>query len=312
VRVLVIGGGPGGLYTALLIKRRDPLAHVEVIDRNRPDDTFGWGVVLSDLAVANLHAADPESAVSISNSLHHWDDIEVHFAGRKVRSGGHGFSGIGRHRLLAVLQQRCRELGVRLSNEYEVFADTLEHRVASDRFDVVVAADGINSSIRNRYAATYKPDTDVRRCRYVWLGTPRRFDAFTFAFAETPSGWFQAHAYQFAADASTFIVETPWEVWAREGLENMSAEESFCWAMRHIRRTSRLVRARGWRWKMRSLSTRSSPHTRRASTSHWLGTRQIDRSKCSSSRTPPGIPRNGSSTLNATLDSRRSSSPTHY
>jgi anthraniloyl-CoA monooxygenase len=112
VRVLVIGGGPGGLYTALLIKRRSPEAHVTVVDRNRPDDTFGWGVVLSDLTVANLRAADPASGASIAAALHHWDDIEVHFAGRTIRSGGHGFSGIGRQRLLAFLQERCRELGV--------------------------------------------------------------------------------------------------------------------------------------------------------------------------------------------------------
>ena len=230
MRVLVIGGGPGGLYTALLLKRRDPLAHVEVIDRNRPDDTFGWGVVLSDLAVANLNAADPTSAASISDSLHHWDDIEVHFAGEKVRSGGHGFSGIGRHRLLAVLQERCRQLGVQLSHERDLAADALDHVLAEQGFDLVVAADGINSSIRHRFSDTYKPDTDLRRCRYTWLGTPRQFDAFTFAFAETPSGWFQAHAYQFSSDTSTFIVETPWDVWEREGLDAMSAEESiaFC------------------------------------------------------------------------------------
>jgi anthraniloyl-CoA monooxygenase len=122
VRVLVVGGGPGGLYTALLIKRRNPHAHVAVVDRNRPDDTFGWGVVLSDLTVANLRAADPTSAAPISAALHHWDDIEVHFGGRTVRSGGHGFSGIGRHELLAILQQRCRELGVELTHERELSA----------------------------------------------------------------------------------------------------------------------------------------------------------------------------------------------
>ncbi len=230
MRVLVIGGGPGGLYTALLIKRRDPQAHVTVVDRNRPDDTFGWGVVLSDLTVANLHAADPTSAAPISTALHHWDDIEVHFCDQTVRSGGHGFSGIGRRQLLAILQQRCSELGVHLEHQRELSPAIIDGVVAADGIDLVVAADGINSAVRNQYAATYRPDVDVRRCRYVWLGTPRQFDAFTFAFAETPSGWFQAHAYQFAADASTFIVETPWEVWEREGLDAMPAQDSiaFC------------------------------------------------------------------------------------
>jgi anthraniloyl-CoA monooxygenase len=222
--VLVVGGGPGGLYTALLIKRRSPGAHVTVVDRNRPDDTFGWGVVLSDLTVANLQLADPESGAVISASLHHWDDIEVHFAGTTIRSGGHGFSGIGRHRLLAILQHRCRELGVELIHEHSVSPDKLETRIADGGFDIVVAADGINSSIRQAFASTYRPDVDVRRCRYVWLGTPREFDAFTFAFAETPAGWFQAHAYQFAPNASTFIVETPWEVWEREGLHTLDSD----------------------------------------------------------------------------------------
>ena len=230
MRVLVIGGGPGGLYTALLIKRRQPEAHVTVVDRNRPDDTFGWGVVLSDLTVANLRAADPTSAGPIAAALHHWDDIEVHFGGQTIRSGGHGFSGIGRHRMLAILQQRCRDLGVQLFHERELSAAALDRAVADDGIDLIVAADGINSAVRNQFAATYRPEVDVRRCRYVWLGTRRQFDAFTFAFAETPSGWFQAHAYQFAADTSTFIVETPWEVWEREGLGEMSAKASvaFC------------------------------------------------------------------------------------
>ena len=165
MRVLVVGGGPGGLYTALLIKRRDPQAHVAVVDRNRPDDTFGWGIVLSDLTVANLHAADPTSAAAISSALHHWDDIEVHFAGESIRSGGHGFSGIGRHRMLALLQQRSRELGVQLTHEREIDAGSLASIARDGAFDVVVAADGINSTVRNHFATTYKPDVDVRLCR---------------------------------------------------------------------------------------------------------------------------------------------------
>ena len=228
MRVLVVGGGPGGLYAALLLRRRHPDAQVTVLERNRPDDTFGWGVVLSDQTVANLRAADPASADRIGSALHHWDDIAVHFGGATVRSGGHGFSGIGRKQLLAILHDRCRELGVELHFQAEAPAD-LAPLVAAEHYDLVIAADGLNSRVRERYADAYRPDVELRRCRYVWLGTPRRFDAFTFAFAETPHGWFQAHAYQFDDATSTFIVETPWEVWERAGLSTMSAEKSIAY-----------------------------------------------------------------------------------
>lgn len=230
MRVVVVGGGPGGLYAALLMKRRDPRVDVTVLERNRPDDTFGWGVVLSDLTVANLRAADPDSAALVAKALHRWDDIEIHFGGRTVRSGGHGFSGIGRKALLGILQQRCRELGVHLTFEQDLPSPGLEGVVDRMQPDLVIAADGLNSRIRERFAATYRPDVDVRLCRFVWLGTPRRFDAFTFAFAETKAGWFQAHAYQFDDATSTFIVETPWEVWERAGIHEMSEGESiaFC------------------------------------------------------------------------------------
>jgi anthraniloyl-CoA monooxygenase len=230
VNVVVVGGGPGGLYAALLMKRRDPRAQITVIERNRPDDTFGWGVVLSDQTVANLRAADPESGAVITAALHRWDDIDVRFAGRSMRSGGHGFSGIGRKRLLAVLQQRCRELGVLLRFQYELAPDQLETLVAEEGADLVIVSDGIKSRLRERFAETFHPDIDLRRCRYVWLGTPRRFDAFTFAFTETAHGWFQAHAYQFDGEMSTFIVETPQDVWEQAGIADMSDGESiaFC------------------------------------------------------------------------------------
>lgn len=230
MRVLVIGGGPGGLYAALLLKRRHPHAHVKVMERNRPGDTFGWGVVLSDQTVDNLRAADPESAALVAAAMHRWDDIAIHFAGRTMRSGGHGFSGVGRKALLALLQQRCRDLGVQLVFEQAMPADTLEAAIAAEQADLVIAADGIHSPIRERFAASYRPDIDLRRCRFVWLGTPRTFDAFTFAFTETEHGWFQAHAYQFDAETSTFIVETPYEVWQKSGIAEMSQEEgtTFC------------------------------------------------------------------------------------
>ncbi len=229
MRVVVVGGGPGGLYAALLLKRRHPGASITVHERNRAGDTFGWGVVLSDQTVDNLRAADPESGRRIADALHRWDDIAIHFGGDTIRSGGHGFSGIGRKELLAILHERCRELGVTLTFEHELPAD-LDALVAAEHPDLVIAADGINSRIRERYAASFQPDTDLRHCRYVWLGTPRKFDAFTFAFVETPQGWFQAHAYQFDDAMSTFIVETPQENWERAGLDQMSGEESiaFC------------------------------------------------------------------------------------
>ena len=223
MRILCIGGGPAGLYAALLLRKADPANAVRVVERNRPDDTFGWGVVFSDNTLGNLEAADPESARTIVDAFNHWDDIDVHFKGRTVTSGGHGFCGIGRMRLLRILRERCADVGV----ELRFATDVSDDRAAADDFraDIVIASDGINSRIRERYTATFAPDVDVRRCRFVWLGTKKRFDAFTFAFVETPWGWFQAHAYQYDGDTSTFIVETPEEVWQKAGLERMSQEE---------------------------------------------------------------------------------------
>ena len=230
MNVVVVGGGPGGLYAALLMKRRDPNAQITVIERNRFDDTFGWGVVLSDQTVANLRSADPASGAEITASLHRWDDIDVRFAGRSMRSGGHGFSGVGRRRLLAVLQQRCHDLGVVLRFEHELHPDQLEAVVAEAQADLVIVSDGIRSRVRERFSTHFRTDIDLRRCRYVWLGTPRRFDAFTFAFTESAHGWFQAHAYQFDGEMSTFIVETPQEVWEQAGIADMTDAESiaFC------------------------------------------------------------------------------------
>jgi anthraniloyl-CoA monooxygenase len=224
-RIVCVGGGPAGLYAAILLRKALPSTSVEVFERNRPDDTFGWGVVFSDQTMANFRTADPESHAAILANFHHWDDIAIYFRGARLVSGGHGFCGIGRKRLLGLLQERAREVGVRQVFQHEVdpesgFADA----------DLVVAADGLNSRIRTRHADVFEPDIDVRKCRFIWLGTTRPFAEFTFAFAQTEHGWFQIHAYQFSADLSTVIIETREETWRAHGLDSFSTEQSiaFC------------------------------------------------------------------------------------
>ena len=224
MRITCVGGGPAGLYFALLMKKRDPSHQVTVIERNRAGDTFGWGVVFSDQTLSSLRRADEKTATQILSAFNHWDDIDIYFKGRTIRSSGHGFCGIGRQHLLNILQTRAAELGVQLCFEHDVADD------AALDADVIVAADGLNSRLRTRYETTFQPDIDVRKCRFVWLGTHKRFDAFTFAFEHTEWGWFQAHAYRFDRDTSTFIVETPDPVWRAAGLDEMSKEDSirFC------------------------------------------------------------------------------------
>lgn len=231
MKIVCIGGGPAGLYFGLLMKLQNPDNDIVVIERNRPYDTFGWGVVFSDATMENLRQADPVSAQTIGDAFNHWDDIETHFKGRAIRSKGHGFIGIGRKKLLNILQARCEEVGVEL-----VFETNVEDEIEVARkynADLVIASDGINSRIRNKYPESYQPDIDERNCRFVWLGTKKVFDAFNFIFVENEHGWFQAHAYRFEDGLSTFIVETPNETWEKAGIENMSQEEGikYCEAL---------------------------------------------------------------------------------
>ena len=220
MKIACIGGGPAGLYFAISMKLRDPSCEIEIIERNAPGDTFGWGVVFSDQTMENLQANDPESAREIADSLAHWDDIETFFKGASERSSGHGFCGIGRKRLLNILQDRARSLGVTLSFNTESDPDDLPEA------DLVIAADGINSRIRERFAGTFRPDIDLRANKFVWLGVEKIFDAFTFIFVDTPHGKVWAHAYRFDDDLSTFIVECSEETWRGLGFDAMDQDET--------------------------------------------------------------------------------------
>ncbi|PHR05780.1 MAG: oxidoreductase, partial [Sulfitobacter sp.] len=223
MRAICLGGGPAGLYFAISLKLRQPEAQVTVIERNKPDDTFGWGVVLSDETLDNLAQNDPESASEIRSQFAYWDDIALHHHGQVIRSSGHGFCGIGRKTLLLILQDRARGLGVDLQFETEA-------RPASDYmadYDLVVACDGLNSKTRIEFEQTFKPDIDVRKCPFVWMGTHQKFDdAFTFIFEKTEHGWIWVHAYQFDDDTATFIVECSQKTFDAFGFGSMSQQDS--------------------------------------------------------------------------------------
>ena len=252
MRTACIGGGPAGLYFAISMKRRDPSHDVVVIERNRADDTFGWGVVLSDETLANLAANDPDSAAAIRAEFAYWDDIAVHYRGTRTVSGGHGFCGIGRMKLLLLLEERARALGVELRFETEVDDVAALMR----EFDLVVAADGVNSRIRAAFADRFHPAVDTRACKFVWLGTRQTFgDAFTFMFEETDRGWVWAHAYQFDADTATFIVECSQATWSAYGFGEMTRDESIatCEAIfrdhldgHHLMSNARHLRGSAW------------------------------------------------------------------
>jgi anthraniloyl-CoA monooxygenase len=227
MKIRVIGGGPGGLYFALLAKKLQPHHEIHVLERNRADDTFGWGVVFSDETLGNFIEADERTHRRIIEDFVHWTAIDTCFRGQTIRSGGHGFSGIARRRLLQILQERCVELGVHIDFETEV-----EGTDIFDSADLVVAADGVNSKIRAAHADVFRPDLHLGASRFIWLGTSKVFDAFKFFIRDTPHGLFTVHAYPFDAHNSTFIIETDEPAWKGAGLDAMSVDESIAWCER--------------------------------------------------------------------------------
>jgi len=226
MNVSVLGAGPAGLYFALLLKKGHPAYRVVVHERNAADDTFGWGVVFSDQTLENFRQADEPSYREITDNFAHWDDIDVHVHGRTITSSGHGFSGIARRKLLQILQRRAASLGVELCFGDDVADERDLGTREGTAPDLIVAADGVNSAVRQRHAVEFGATLDQRPNRYVWFGTTRRFNAFTFAFVRNENGFFWAHAYRFDEKLSTFIVECDETSWRKAGFETMDARAS--------------------------------------------------------------------------------------
>ncbi len=256
MRIVCIGGGPAGLYFSLLMKKAFPSVEITVMERNRHDDTFGWGVVFSDETLASFEAADPESWQAIRESFRYWRNIEIYFKGARTVSSGHGFAALPRTQLLMILQRRCIELGVEL--RFEMAADDLEQFAEAD---LLVGSDGVKSLVRETYAQYFQPRIDWRKCKFCWLGSDKRLDAFTFIFEESEYGLFQVHAYPFEELSSTWIIECREEVWRRAGLDEASEYDTiaFCEKLfakhldghrllsnRSVWRTFPTVRCRTW------------------------------------------------------------------
>lgn len=224
MKILVVGAGPSGLYFSILMKRARPDSEIVVLERNRADDTFGFGVVFSDATIAEVESADPETYRAITDRFVHWDDIDVHYGGEVVTSRGHGFSGMSRQKLLTTLQDQAAQLGVELRFETEFDEETFGD--VRESYDLVIGADGVNSAVRSRFEADFEPTFDWRPNRFVWLGTTKAFPAFTFYFRENEHGLWRVHAYQYEPGHSTFIVECTEETWRAAGMEDADEHEA--------------------------------------------------------------------------------------
>jgi anthraniloyl-CoA monooxygenase len=222
MKIVCLGGGPAGLYFSILARKANPSWDITVIERNRSDSTFGWGVVFSDKTMGGFQEADRETHAGITQAFRHWDDIDVYFKDQKITSSGHGFCGIARMKLLQIFQRRAAALGVKLVYQTEVS----DPDAYTGDCDLVIGADGSSSITRKKYESVFKPNIQVRNNRFIWLGTKKKLNAFTFDFRQTGWGWFNLHAYRFDEDWSTFIVETPEKNWLEAGIDKMEPEES--------------------------------------------------------------------------------------
>ena len=222
MNIKIIGGGPAGLYFAILMKKAEPSHRIQIYERNGPDDTFGWGVVFSGKTLANLRAADEESHAEITKQFEAWDNVDVVHRDAKISIHGNSFSGIARLQLLKILQRRAEELGVEISFRTEIH-DVEELR---RNCDLLVAADGVNSTVRLQYLEQLRPQLDLRAHRYIWYGTNQLFHGLTLTFRENAAGTFAAHSYKFNKQTSTFIVECDPQTWKRAGFEEKSDSDT--------------------------------------------------------------------------------------
>ena len=222
MKINIIGGGPAGMYFAILMKKADAAHEITIYERNGPDDTFGWGVVFSGKTLANLREADEASHAEITRDFEAWNNVDVVHRNEKISIHGNSFSGIARLRLLKILQKRCEELGIQIKFRTEV--GRLE--LLRGECDLLVGADGVNSTVRQKYAERLQPNLSTRPNKYIWYGTNQLFHGLTLTFRETPAGVFAAHSYKFDRTTSTFIVECDPQTWAKAGLAEMSDAET--------------------------------------------------------------------------------------
>ncbi len=223
MRIDIVGGGPAGLYFAILMKKQDPSHAIMVSERDGPNDTFGWGIVFSQRTMDLLQENDAETFGEILHAAESWEHTIAVHKGEAIKVRGNRFYGIGRLRLLNILHARARALGVELRFHHNI---TEPEQLRPEQTDLLVAADGANSFVRRAFSDFFLPSTDVRQNKYVWLGTRQPFDGLTLTFRQTDAGLFIAHSYRFSPTMSTFIVEVPPETWERSGLAQMSEDET--------------------------------------------------------------------------------------